>query len=154
MNRVLVFLLLVVFAFTSCDPSRHFEENKEIPKMEWDKDVPLSFLVSVNDTSLGYNVYINVRNAGFYRFSNLYLFVNTTFPQGQVHRDTVECILASPEGRWLGEGLGDIWDNRILFKENVQFTQPGEYRFELNQAMRINPLPGIMDAGIRIEKVD
>ncbi|MBK8414603.1 MAG: gliding motility lipoprotein GldH [Bacteroidetes bacterium] len=66
----------------------------------------------------------------------------------------MECILASPEGRWLGEGLGDIWDNRILFKENVQFTQPGEYRFELNQAMRINPLPGIMDAGIRIEKVD
>jgi gliding motility-associated lipoprotein GldH len=154
MNRVFVCLLLVAMAFTACDPSRHFEENKEIPKMEWDKDVPLSFLVSVDDTSLGYNVYINVRNAGFYRFSNLYLFVNTTFPQGQVHRDTVECILASPEGRWLGEGLGDIWDNRILFKENVQFTQPGEYRFELNQAMRINPLPGIMDAGIRIEKVD
>ncbi len=154
MNRVLVCLLFVAIAFTSCDPSRYFEENKEIPKMEWDKDVPLSFLVSVEDTSLGYNVYINVRNAGFYRFSNLYIFVNTTFPQGQVHRDTVECILASPEGRWLGEGLGDIWDNRILFKENVQFTQPGEYRFELNQAMRINPLPGIMDAGIRIEKVD
>ncbi|MBL7914843.1 MAG: gliding motility lipoprotein GldH [Bacteroidia bacterium] len=154
MTRVFVCLLFVAIAFTSCDSSRYFEENKEIPKMEWDKDVPISFLVSVEDTSLGYNVYINVRNAGFYRFSNLYLFVNTTFPQGQVHRDTVECILASPEGRWLGEGLGDIWDNRILFKENVQFTQPGEYRFELNQAMRINPLPGIMDAGIRIEKVD
>ncbi|MBK9424576.1 MAG: gliding motility lipoprotein GldH [Bacteroidetes bacterium] len=154
MNRVLVCCLFLAVSFTSCDPLRYFEENKEIPKMEWDKDEPLSFLVSVEDTSLGYNVFINVRNAGFYRFSNLYLFINTTFPQGQVHRDTIECILASPEGRWLGEGLGDIWDNRILFKENVQFTQPGEYRFELNQAMRINPLPGIMDAGIRIEKVD
>ena len=154
MNRILFCLLFLSVAFTSCDPSRYFEENKEIPKMEWEKDEPLTFLVAVEDTSLGYNVYINVRNAGFYRFSNLYLFINTTFPQGQVHRDTIECILASPEGRWLGEGLGDIWDNRILFKENVQFTQPGEYRFELTQAMRINPLRGIMDAGIRLEKVD
>ena len=41
---------------------------------------------------------------------------------------------------------------RVLFKKGVTFRQPGEYRFELIQAMRIDPLPGIMDAGIRIEK--
>ncbi|MBK8414604.1 MAG: hypothetical protein IPL22_08995 [Bacteroidetes bacterium] len=81
MNRVLVCCLFLAVSFTSCDPLRYFEENKEIPKMEWDKDEPLSFLVSVEDTSLGYNVFINVRNAGFYRFSNLYLFINTTFPR-------------------------------------------------------------------------
>ena len=60
--------------------------------------------------------------------------------------------MSAPDGRWLGDGLGDIFDNRILFKEGVKFPQAGEYRFELFQAMRINPLPGIMDAGIRIEK--
>jgi gliding motility-associated lipoprotein GldH len=54
----------------------------------------------------------------------------------------------------LGDGLGDIWDNRILLKDQVKFPQAGEYRFELYQAMRINPLPGIMDAGIRIEHAD
>ncbi len=55
-------------------------------------------------------------------------------------------------GKWLGEGLGDIWDNRVLFKKNVSFPQKGEYRFEFTQAMRLNPLPGVMDVGIRIEK--
>jgi gliding motility-associated lipoprotein GldH len=84
----------------------------------------------------------------------LYLFVNTVFPGGQIQRDTLECILAAPNGRWLGDGLGDIWDNRILLKDQVKFPQAGEYRFELYQAMRINPLPGIMDAGIRIEHAD
>lgn len=153
-NARWIFLLLLCGVFTSCDPSRFFEENKKVVKGEWDQNTPLVFQVSVEDTASLFNVYINVRNAGSYRFSNLYLFVNTVFPGGQLERDTLEITLASPDGRWLGDGLGDIFDNRILFKEDVRFTQPGEYSFELIQAMRINPLPGIMDAGIRIEKVE
>ena len=145
-------LILVGAAFAGCDPSRLFEENKKIEKNEWDQRASLVFRVPITDTVTSYNVYINVRNAGFYKFSNLYLFINTSFPGGQIQRDTLECTLAAPDGQWLGEGLGDIWDNRILFKQNVRFPQTGEYTFELIQAMRINPLPGIMDAGIRIEK--
>jgi len=129
-----------------------YEKNEKINNNNWDQNVPLVFLVNITDTVLPHNVYINVRNAGFFGFSNLFLFINTRFPQGQLERDTLECTLASPDGKWVGEGLGDIWDNRILFKKDVRFPQPGEYRFELIQAMRINPLPGIMDAGIRIEK--
>ncbi len=149
---VFIFLGCFIIALTGCDPARVFEENKKINNNEWDQGTPLSFQVPVTDTALSYNVYINIRNAGFYRFSNLYLFINTVFPGGQLQRDTLECILAAPDGRWLGEGIGDIWDNRILFKSGVQFPQKGEYRFEIIQAMRTNPLPGIMDAGIRIEK--
>ena len=144
----------LLFLFVSCDPSRVFEENKKLDDNNWEQNNTLTFLVNIDDTINKHNVYINVRNAGFYSFSNLFLFINTRFPGGQLERDTVECILASPDGRWLGDGLGDIWDHRILFKRDVQFPAKGEYRFELIQAMRINPLPGIMDAGIRIEKAE
>ncbi len=153
-NRIFCFFIIafVGVAFAGCDPSRVFEENKKIDKNEWDQRASLVFRVPISDTTSAYNVYINVRNAGFYRFSNLYLFINTNFPGGQIQRDTLECVLAAPDGQWTGEGLGDIWDNRILFKQNARFPQTGEYTFELIQAMRINPLPGIMDAGIRIER--
>ena len=149
---VSIVALVSVFLIYGCDSSRVFEENKKIDNNEWYQNAPLVFQVPVTDTATLYNVYINIRNAGFYRFSNLYLFINTGFPGGQLQRDTLECILAAPDGRWLGEGLGDIWDSRILFKNGVRFPQTGEYRFELIQAMRTNPLPGIMDAGIRFEK--
>lgn len=142
----------ILFMAVSCDPSRYFEENKKISKGEWDQNDPIAFQANVTDTIADFNVFINVRNSGSYRFSNLYMFINTIFPGGQIERDTLECLLAAPDGRWLGDGLGDIFDNRILFKEKVRFPQAGEYRFELIQAMRINPLPGIMDVGIRIEK--
>ena len=147
-----VCLFVVITLLSSCDGSRVYEKNLKIPDYNWDQQHVLSFLADVKDTSGYHTIYLNVRNSGSYRFSNLFVFINTRLPQGQLQRDTVECILASPDGQWLGDGLGDIWDNRILFKEHVRFPQPGEYRFDLIQAMRVNPLPGIMDVGIRIEK--
>ncbi len=144
---VVAILVLIV----SCDRQRVYEEYQAVEDHKWDMNDPLVFITDINDTGRTYNVFINVRNAGHYAFSNLFMFVNTLLPGGQLQRDTLECVLAAPDGRWLGDGLGDIWDNRILFKSNVKFPRPGEYRFELIQAMRVNPLPGIMDAGIRIE---
>ena len=155
MCRQFAWISLVAFYFlllSGCDRARVFDENKKIEKANWNQNDPLIFLVNINDTTSANNVYLNVRNAGMYPFSNLFLFINTHFPQGQIDRDTVELTLASPDGKWLGDGLGDIFDNRILFHRNVRFPQTGEYRFEIYQAMRVNPLPGIMDAGIRIEK--
>ncbi|MFM7726495.1 MAG: gliding motility lipoprotein GldH, partial [Flavobacteriales bacterium] len=102
--------------------------------------------------SATYNIDINLRNAGSYSFSNLFLFMNTYTPDGALARDTIELVLADDQGQWKGDGMGDIWDNRILFKKDQRFPMPGTYRFELEQAMRIDPLPGVMDAGIRIEK--
>jgi len=153
-QRSVLFLLLFFTAayLTGCDPRRIYEKNEKIPSYNWEQNNALSFLVDITDTAAYHTIYLNVRNAGYYRFSNLFLFINTRLPQGQIQRDTAECILASPDGKWLGDGLGDIYDNRILFKEHVRFPQTGEYRFDLIQAMRVNPLPGIMDAGIRIEK--
>jgi gliding motility-associated lipoprotein GldH len=149
-----IFLLISILTLLiSCDSDFVYEKNLKIPGYEWDINAPLIFLVPVSDTVSRYTMYINVRQAaGTYRFSNLYLFLTTTFPQGRIERDTLECILATPEGKWLGDGMGNVLDNRFLFKKNFRFQQAGEYRFEMMQAMRVNPLIGVTDAGIRIEK--
>lgn len=152
-NMLSMVLIGISMLMVSCDSSVIFEENIKIENNEWSSEKPLVFLANIQDTTVGHNVYINLRNASHYPFSNIFIFMNTTLPNGQLDRDTLEIMLASKDGKWLGDGLGDIWDNRILFKRNVSFPMPGEYRFELIQAMRLDPLPGIMDGGIRIEKV-
>ncbi len=148
---VICFLLAIVFS--SCDRNRVFEENKSVDNNSWEVSNRLKFTVTIEDTSASYNMYINVRNAGWYPFSNLFVFIHSKLPDGTQGKDTAECPLADKDGRWLGDGLGDIWDNKILLKKNFKFTQTGEYVFELEQGMRVNPLPGIADAGIRIEKI-
>ena len=157
MSKVRISLTLVLLSlvmFTSCDRNRVFDENVKIDDNKWSSEKPVVLQMHITDTVNPHNVYINVRNASHYPFSNIFLFMNTTFPDGKLDRDTLEIRLAGPDGKWLGEGLGDIWDNRILFKRNVAFPQKGEYRFELTQAMRLDPLPGIMDVGMRVEKVN
>lgn len=151
-NVLFLFLPAAAIFFSSCDSKRVYEKNEVINNNSWDYNIPLGFTVNITDTLSYHNMYINIRNAGFYKFRNVFLFVNTKLPQGQLVRDTLELTLASPEGKWLGDGLGDIYDNRLLFRKHFRFPQAGEYHFELIHAMRINPLPGIMDAGIRIEK--
>lgn len=141
-----------VLGLSACDSKRLYEENTEIKDFIWDKNRPVYFSVIVKDTVSPNNVYINVRNASGYMYSNLFIFMDTQYPNGTKSRDTIECILANPEGKWLGDGSGDIWDNQILFKKNVRFKQLGTYIFKYEQAMRVNKLPMIMDMGLRIEK--
>lgn len=152
MIRTLIFSFLLLLILSGCDNKRVFEENQEVVKGLWNARQPLVFQATITDTVSPHNVFLNLRNAGTYPFSNIFLFINTTLPGGQLDRDTVEIMLANPEGKWLGKGLGDIWDNQILFKQQVRFPRAGEYRFEITQAMRLDPLPGIMDGGIRIER--
>lgn len=145
-------LLLGGILLYSCDPGRIFEKNTRIPDGIWDRNNPVSFEVVVEDTVTAHNLYINVRNTGMYPFSNLYLFITTKAPSGHIIKDTVQIILADERGKWLGKGLGDIWDNRKLYKEQVRFAQKGKYVFVFEQAMRSEKLPFILDTGLRIEK--
>jgi gliding motility-associated lipoprotein GldH len=145
-------LLFLVLFLASCDKNRVFEKNVDIKDYIWDvKDVK-SFDLVVTDTVTPHNFYVNVRNSDSYPYSNLYLFIKTIFPNGKHSRDTLECILANDEGRWLGNGLGDIWDNQILFKRAKRFPLAGKYTFQIEQGMRLSKLPQIMDVGLRIEK--
>ena len=146
------FLALVIFA--SCDSARVYEENKELPDNVWNVDNVLKLEVVITDTTTLNNFYINVRNAEGYPYSNIYLFIKTIFPNGQQSNDTLECVLADEKGQWLGNGMGDIYDNQIPFKRNVRFPVSGKYVFELQHGMRIKDLPLIMDVGLRIEKAN
>lgn len=145
-------IVLFLFILAACDRNVVFEKNTVIPDNRWEMNNIVKLEADIKDTITPNNIYINVRNAGGYQFSNLYLFLNTTTPKGEESLDTIELTLADEKGRWLGDGSGDIWDNRILLKRKFRFPKAGMYHFELQQAMRINPLPQIMDVGMRIEK--
>lgn len=153
MRYPLISIFCGLIVLLSCDPGRVYEKNIKVPDGIWDKDNKLSFEVFIDDTVSAHNLYVNVRNTSLYPFSNLYLFIETTAPSGHTIRDTVEVILANERGKWLGSGLGDIWDLQQVYKENVRFAQRGNYSFQYQQAMRMDKLPFILDSGLRIETV-
>ena len=148
---VLLFAVAVLAGLSSCDGRKVYEEYVEVDDYVWNASSPLRFEFEITDTAALHDVYINVRHANQYPYCNLWLFVDSWAPSGLKAVDTVECVLADDHGKWLGSGLGDIWDTQILWKKNVRFAMPGKYHVEYNQAMRTENLVGIMDMGLRVE---
>lgn len=154
-QHLTISLLSIIFLFlVSCSSDTVFEENKYINK-SWDKNDTISFKVDLQDISITYNFYINIRNSTDYNYSNFYFFMNSIFPDGSLRRDTIECILANLEGKWLGKGFGGLKENDLLLGKGIKFPQEGIYEFRIEHAMRVDDkegLKGIEDIGIRLEK--
>ena len=68
-------------------------------------------------------------------------------------KDTVNLILAAPDGRWTGSGTGKLRELQLLYRSQTQFGKSGTYVFTLEQGMRKPELP-VTDLGIRIEKAN
>jgi len=149
-----IYLILIGTLFSSCDFNRVYEQYEDIPNYQWDQHNVLQFDVNIKDTIQTYNVFLNVRNSGSYEFSNMWVFVKMTAPGGQMNDRKIELHLANKEGKWYGNGFGDIFDLQIPYQKNVQFPHSGKYTYEITQGMWPQKLNGVVNVGIRIEKVN
>jgi len=147
----LLFLLLG-FTFFSCGKPGVLNQYQRIPDGQWKKENPVNLEANLTEKNGIYNIYLQVRNTTDYNYANLYLFINTTLPDLTKTRDTVECYLASPDGKWIGSGFGKIKESRWLMKKGMMIKNPGLYKFSIEQAMRVEVLEGISDIGLKIEK--
>ncbi len=145
-------IIFLMMGLISCDSNKVFEEYIEVEGASWQKENVASFEFNAKDTTTAHNLYINVRNTGNYAYSNLYLFVTMQGPNGGLLKDTVNCVLADNRGKWLGNGIGDLWDLRIPYVGGFKFAQSGKYIVTLEQAMRVEEgLDCITDIGLRVE---
>jgi len=147
------FLLLLapVFLLVSCSQNAIFDETIEVDEAGWYKDDLARFDIVIEDSVSTFNYYLNLRHTVDYRYSNLFVFLKTTYPNGNVSRDTIEFLLADKSGKWFGKGWGKIKDNSVLLVEGIKFPLKGSYTFQIQQAMRVDTLRGISNIGIRIE---
>ena len=148
----LMWLLLpfILFFLSACESGIIFDNNKSLDGDVWKSDQIIRFDVPLEDTVNIYKFYLNLRHTTSYRYANIFLFIDSTFPDGTQARDTVECILADPSGKWMGKGISNIRDNQVLLRRGLRFPKKGKYIFEFEQAMREPELEGVIDIGLRI----
>lgn len=145
---------VIVFSAQACDSNRVYEEYQKIPDYTWNLNHTLRFEIEVTDTIHAHNLYVNVRNTGAYAYSNMWLFMKRTSPDGSVVEDKFECNLATEKGEWFGSGFGDIFDLQIPYKQNIIFPKSGVYVFEIVQGMRDEDLKEVVNVGLRLEKAN
>lgn len=149
-------VLVGLLFLAGCSDHVLHQESVPVPEGAWHRDLVPEFTFVVTDTVSRHDLYIDIRHTGDYPYSDLFLFVDLSGPDDRHLRDTVECLLADPTGRWYGRGLGFIFADRyeahVLYKLGNRFPTAGRYSIRLEQAMRTEELPGVMDVGISVER--
>lgn len=155
-NR-LAFTLLSILFLTGCMESPYFQKDVTIPGYQWKYDYQPVFKVDIKDTSAMYHLYFIIRHTETYPFANLWMQIYTKEPNDTVFQQSrIEIPLAEESGKWLGRGMGEIWEQRMPITRNdapMIFKKPGTYEIKFEQNMRINPLPEVLQVGLRVEKL-
>ncbi len=152
MKSCFLFLLLS-FLLASCGTLDVFEKAVTFNKHEWKTSEKPSFTFTIKDTSALYNIFVVIRHDDAYHYNNLWLNVGTQAPKDTIVSQQMEITLANNTKGWLGSGIDDVFEQRIKITRSPIPLKQGDYHFTLQHIMREDPLPFVLSAGIRVEKV-
>ena len=161
-KTVLWILLLALIAF-ACQQNKVFDRYNSISDA-WNKKDVISYSFMAPDTITPYNLVVKLRTTNSYKFSNLFLIVELDYPNGKVTKDTLEYLMAKPNGELLGSGFTSVKEHKLSFKGHDHpfiFTEEGIYKVQIQQAMRhrgepngVAQLEGIIDVGFSVETLN
>ena len=152
----MLFIFSILLA--SCESDIVFSETRAMGG-HWGQHEAVEFKIPQLDSLKSYNLFLNIRNSNEYKYNNLFLIVSMNFPHGKTITDTLEYRMANPDGSWLGQGIGNVKENKLWYKEHVRFFEEGIYSITIAQAMRnngavegVSKLEGITDVGVSVEE--
>lgn len=150
MHKILgVFSVLLMFA--GCSDNSETVDMKNLNGI-WPKKAEQKFDFVIAHAEAPKNIIFVVRNNNDYPYSNIRLIVNfMAVGAKKKTTDTLNYVLAKPNGEWLGKGFGDTKETLFQYKVNYKFPKNGSYSIGIIQAMRTDSLQGIEDIGVKIE---
>lgn len=147
-------VLLIILSLFSCARIDVYEKNTSIQDQKWNYSQKPEFQFIISDTSVNYQLFVVLRHTDAYPFNNIWLNVGMQAPGDTMRYQRMELTLGNDAQGWEGTGMNDIWEVRKpITPGSVKLAKTGMYHFSLAQIMRQNPLPAILSAGIRVERV-
>ncbi|TYR37313.1 gliding motility lipoprotein GldH [Sphingobacterium phlebotomi] len=140
----------LLFFMLACANQPFYDVYKSTANRRWHHHEKQSFQVHINENSALYDIWVYIRHTGEYDFANLFFLSYETGPQLKDTSYRHELKLATPDGRWTGKSAGNLYENKLLLKENYTFPDTGIYTFEIEQNMQDNPILNITDVGLKI----
>jgi gliding motility-associated lipoprotein GldH len=156
MPRNSIIISFCILVLSGCVSSPYYQKEYPLPQNAWSIKNKPTFKFEVKDTIALYNLYFTIRHTEAYPFSNIWLLIYTKKPGAKVFEQTrIEIPLADPSGKWLGRGMGEVWEQRMPIThegDTAILRKKGVWEIRFEQNMRVNPLPEILQVGLRIEK--
>lgn len=150
MRYFLIFILIAPVAF-SCKHINVYEKLVDLPRHEWKKSQNAVIRFDIKDSS-SHQLYLVVRHTQQYPFNKLLvrLLIQDTAKR-TISSMHLNAPLTNSSGNWSGISMDDIYYSRIKINPPI-FLRPGPYRFVLQQAMKEETIPYILNVGIALNQ--
>jgi len=156
-NKTLLILSLI-FSLTACQNNVVFEQTKDINQTVWHRDSIVKMQFKPHDTLQTYDLFFLIRNDNRYPYANIFLIAKMENRHQKII-DTLEYAMADEKGNWLGSGIWDLKESKLVYKKNFKFKDTLPVTISVGYAVRKTgqilgdeELPGIKTVGIIIEK--
>ncbi|MFT6112245.1 MAG: gliding motility-associated lipoprotein GldH [Bacteroidia bacterium] len=152
MKKHFAILVLVALSFTACNENVLVDTFHEIPAEGWSYEYAVTDSFTIDNPGHYHAICANLRASADYPYANIHLVFAITSPDGETVNVKVPVALANKSGKWLGSGLGDVYTFQKTILHRKYFDQKGQYTVTIAQDMRLENLPSILAAGIRVEE--
>lgn len=152
-SNFIIALVIGLIGFSSCDSKPYFDKTYAFKDKTWEQKVKPEFEVSIVDTNQWYDFILTIRTTTDYKFSNLWIYLNTTTPSKLSGRQPYQIRVANDDGTWIGSKTGTIIENKLLFKRR-KFPERGKYKFVIEHGITEQTIGEILDIGLRIIPVE
>ena len=149
--RSLLFVVLVTFLF-SCDDASFYTKSYSFNNNTWERSVKPKFIVEIKDTKHLYDFIVTLRTSTSYKYNNLWIFLNTTPPNGLSVREPFEVKTCYPDGSWIGKKTGSIVEHTLIFKRR-KVPSRGKYKFILEQGITEKLIDEVVDISFEVKLV-
>ncbi|MCW3087785.1 MAG: gldH [Sediminibacterium sp.] len=151
--KKLIGCICVALVLAGCGTLDVYEKSVFFPTHEWPSSNKPSFTFAITDTVASYHIFVIFRHEDAYHYNNVWLNITTQAPRDTVRTQQINITLADNAKGWLGTGMDDVFDHRARITRLPIKLRKGNYTFTLQQTMREEPLRFVLNAGIRVEKV-
>ncbi len=134
-----------------------YQKQVPVPAAKWAYSFQPEFTFDIPDTSSNYKVFLVFRYDAAFEFSNIWIRSRIKQPGDTAYQEgkRIETVLLAADGTRLGNNLGGVYEYKVQLKAGQDyepFKKAGTYSIKLEQIMRKNPLTGLLNIGLRIER--
>jgi gliding motility-associated lipoprotein GldH len=144
--------LLGLCWLNACTTIDVFEKQQRFGSQQWSSKEPTVFRFNISDTSSSYNIFFVLRHTDAYAYQNIWVKAKLQRKGDSSAIDQKVNIPLANTDKWNGTGMDDIFEMRHQLNSQPVALRAGEYVLQIDQLMRIDPLPEILSVGLRVEK--
>lgn len=149
-----VAIVCCMLTVVSCDPPNYiFEDNASFTiEKPWLFGDSIVYTFKVKDTNRFYNLLLEIDHNKKYQWENLYVKIDTKYPDQQLKTQELSILMADESGEWYSDCRGKTCTFYLPLQEQALFPQMGEYQIKIQPWMREDTIKDIYRIGFKVER--